>query len=435
MKQFRTLIFWCHLVAGVFAGLVVLVMSVTGVALTYQKQVTAWADLRGLDGSPPAANAARLPVATLVEKAQGSGGGPAPTAILWRADPNAPVQISFGRERTVFSNAYTGEVLGEGSSRVRGFFRVMTDWHRWLGGTDENRETGKMITGACNLAFLFIVASGFYLWWPRNWNRRALASVTLFRRGLSPKARDFNWHNVIGFWSVVPLFVVVLSGVVISYRWAGDLVYRAVGEQPPAPEGQGAGPQAAGGSRSGGRPEGGPGRGAQEGRGGAASAERTAGREGREGGGRKVSLAGIDGLVAQAERQIPGWRTLTLQVPRADDAPLRFTLDRGTGGQPQKRATLELDRATGEVLKWEPFSDATPGRRLRMILRFAHTGEVLGIAGQTIAGLVSLGAVFLVWTGLSLTLRRFQSWRRRKQEGRGSRRPSPREESFAEVNA
>ena len=35
-----------------------------------------------------------------------------------------------------------------------------------------------------------------------------LRSVTLFRRGLRSKARDFNWHNVIGLWSWGPLVVV-----------------------------------------------------------------------------------------------------------------------------------------------------------------------------------------------------------------------------------
>ncbi len=423
MKQFRTVIFWCHLAAGIVAGLVVLVMSVTGVALTYQKQVTAWADLRGLDGSPPVAGTARLPIGTLLERVQGRGGGPAPTAILWRADPEAPVQVSFGRERTVFANAYTGEVLGEGATGVRGFFRVMTDWHRWLGGTDENREIGRMITGASNLAFLFLVVSGFYLWWPRNWSRRALASVTLFRRGLAPKARDFNWHNVIGVWSVVPLFVIVLSGVVISYRWAGDLVYRVAGEEPPAPEGPRGGPQADREPRTGVRPGGAERRSG----GGAARGERTDGRARGEGE-PAVSLAGTDALIARAGRQVSGWRTLSLQVPRAADAPLRFTLDRGTGGQPHKRASLELDRATGQVVAWEPFSEATMGRRIRMVLRFAHTGEVLGLFGQTVAGIASLGAAVLVWTGMSLSLRRLRSWRGRRRPGWRSR--PVREERF-----
>ena len=55
------------------------------------------------------------------------------------------------------------------------------------------------------------------------------------------------------------------------------------------------------------------------------------------------------------------------------------------------------------------------GRQWRSWLRFAHTGEVYGLAGQTVAGLVSAGGVFLVWTGLALTLRRFAAWRRRRE--------------------
>jgi hypothetical protein len=34
----------------------------------------------------------------------------------------------------------------------------------------------------------------------------------------------------------------------------------------------------------------------------------------------------------------------------------------------------------------------------------------LGLPGQTIAGVVSGGAVFLVYTGLALSLRRFLAW-------------------------
>ncbi|HKH91085.1 MAG TPA: hypothetical protein VKA54_04730, partial [Gemmatimonadaceae bacterium] len=83
--------------------------------------------------------------------------------------------------------------------------------------------------------------------------------------------------------------------------------------------------------------------------------------------------------------------------------------------EPHKRAELVFDRTTGAEVRWQPFSAGTPGRRLRSILRFAHTGEVLGVAGQTIAGVVSLGISFLVYTGLALTLRRYVSWRRRKE--------------------
>lgn len=392
MKLFRTVLFWCHLGVGAAVAAVVLVMSVTGVLLTYQRQVTAWADVRGLDGAPPAGSAGRLPAARLLEGIPAEGAA-RPTALTWRADPDAPVQVAFGRERVVYVNAYTGAILGEGSAGVRRFFRVVTDWHRWLGRPDESRALGKSVTGAANLGFLFLVLSGLYLWWPRNRTRQTFRGVLWFRRGLRGKARDFNWHHVVGFWSALPLVVVVASGVVISYRWAGDLVYRAAGEAPP-PRSESPGSGRAGPGRDG-AAEAGP------------------------------SLAGVDPLLARAGRQVPGWRSITLQVPREAGDSVRFTVDRGDGGQPQERGQLVLQRGTGAVLAWEPFSAATPGRRARMVLRFAHTGEVLGLAGQTVAGLVSLGAAVLVWTGLALSLRRLRSWGQRRggvPAPRGARR-------------
>jgi uncharacterized iron-regulated membrane protein len=41
---FRKIVFWIHLPVGIAAGAVILMMSVTGVLLTYQKQMTEWAD-------------------------------------------------------------------------------------------------------------------------------------------------------------------------------------------------------------------------------------------------------------------------------------------------------------------------------------------------------------------------------------------------------
>jgi len=48
-------------------------------------------------------------------------------------------------------------------------------------------------------------------------------------------------------------------------------------------------------------------------------------------------------------------------------------------------------------------------------VRFLHTGEALGITGQTIAGLVSFTSLIMVWTGLALAWRRLVSPRLRKK--------------------
>src|SRR3954447_21170048 len=105
----RKTLFWMHLCAGSIAGVVILIMSVTGVLLMYERQIVNWAD-RGFRHAPPVAGAARLPVETLLAKAAGK-----PSAITLRADARGPAAVEFGRERMLYLNPYTGEVLGEGS--------------------------------------------------------------------------------------------------------------------------------------------------------------------------------------------------------------------------------------------------------------------------------------------------------------------------------
>lgn len=397
MKLFRKIIFWCHLTAGVAAGIVILIMSVTGVLLAYERQLTYWADTRGYQVSLTDATATRLPIETLLAKVREAR--PAtPSTITFRADQNAPAEIGFGREGTVFINPYTGEVLGEGSTTVRSFFRIVTDWHRWLGasGNGTGHDIGRAITGASNLIFLFIVISGFYLWWPRRWTRVAVRNVTWFKRRLPDRARNFNWHNVIGFWSALPLFIVVLSSVVLSYTWASNLVYRVAGETPPVPRAAPNQPP----NNAGPQPQ----------RSGAERSSDGAITRSNDGTNNALPADGLNQLMVRAEQQQAGWRIISLRLPTAQDATATFTIDTGDGGQPQKRSQLTLDRKSGEVVRWEPFASYTTGRKLRSYLRFAHTGEVAGLPGQTIAGLVSAGGAVLVWTGLALAWRRFRVW-------------------------
>lgn len=380
----RKTIFWLHLTAGVCAGLVILVMSVTGVLLTYQRQILVWAD-HGSGVAPPSPGAVRLPPEDLLAKVREQEKGAAPEGLTLYADPARPAAVAFARGRTVFADPYTGQVLGEGSQRARLFFRKVTEWHRYLALAGDRRATGKAVTGACNLAFLFIVVSGFYLWWPRSWRWASLKGVIIFRRGLRGKARDWNWHNVLGVWSFAPLFVVVLTATLISYPWSTNALYRLAGDTPPQPRPAAPAPTSP-------RP---------------AAPERSAGAP---------SYAGLNTLWSRAEQQVEGWRSISLRLPASAGAPREFTLDRGDGGQPQKKAILGLHPATGEVTKWEPFAAQSRGRRWRAIGRFLHTGEALGIAGQTAAGLASAAATVLVYTGFALAWRRFTHRKRSAAE-------------------
>ncbi|HET9269039.1 MAG TPA: PepSY-associated TM helix domain-containing protein [Vicinamibacterales bacterium] len=383
--KLRTLLFWPHLIAGVGAGAVILVMSVTGVVLTYERQLIEWSnsDYRSV---PPAPGAPRLPVEDLLAAYSQSGGGPVANVAVG-AEVTDPVILTAG-PRTVYLDAYSGRLLGEGRQGMRQFMSDVRAWHRWLAYEGEGRTTARAITGWSNVAFLFIVVSGLYLWFPRRWTWKHMRPVVVFTKGASGKARDFNWHNVIGAWCLVPLFIVVISAVPISFPWGNDLVYRAMGEEPPARRGGGPGEQGRG-----------------EGRGARGRGDWPA-RQARQ---TLAGAAGLNGLLTRAAQQESEWQTISVRIPDSPRAPLVFAIDRGDGGQPQLRSTLTLDR-TGSVVTYETFASQTPGRRMRSIMRFAHTGEVLGLTGQTIAGIATAGSVVLVWTGIALALRRGRAW-------------------------
>ncbi len=368
--MFRKAVFWLHLSCGVSAGLVVLMMSATGVLLAYERQILDWAD-RPHSAAPPTSHE-RLPLAELVAAATRERPGFRPNAIAIRNDPAAPVTLAAGRAGALLVDPYGGTVREPGATSLRDFFETVENWHRWFNVSGERRATARAITGACNLLFLVLVVSGLYLWLPRIWRWAAFRTRFLFNSKVaSSKARDFNWHHVFGIWSALPLAVVVGSAVVFSYPWANDLVYRAVGEQPPV--------------------RGGPPGGAPR----AAASEADA-----------ATRLGYDALFARAAEHGP-WQTLTLALPPGGAMhSARFTVDEGNGGQPQRRHTLTLDAATGAVQSWAPFASQPPGQRARIWIRFLHTGEALGVAGQTVAALVSLTSLVMVWTGLALAWRR-----------------------------
>lgn len=374
--KLRKIVFWMHLTTGLIAGSVLLVMSVTGVLLAFERQLTEWAD-RDLRMPPPVPGAPRLSIDALIARLRAAEPDTMPSGLTLRSDLAAPVAIAVGRDRTVFLNPYTGAVLGEGSTKARGFFRSVTNIHRWLGTPEKDRAVGRGVTGACNLAFLFLVTSGFFLWWPRKGAKNAGRAIVLPNPKLRGKARYFNWHSATGFWCAPILFFIVLSGVLMSYPWATNLLYRATGSELPAraPAARRPGPPTVS----------------------------------------NFIPRDIDRLWTMAEQRVPDWKTISVRFETSPAAPLTFSIEQGYRGRPDLRSQLTLDAKTGEVARWEPFSSFNLGRQLRSWARFVHTGEAGGAFGQTIAALAAAGAVVLVCTGLALTWRRFRERKRRGQ--------------------
>jgi uncharacterized iron-regulated membrane protein len=399
MVMIRRILFWVHLTAGVTAGIVILIMCVTGTLLTFQQSVLGLVERAERKVRPPAGHASRLDVDTLLAKLREARPGVQPATLTFDSDPETAVTASLGAQGVVFIDPYTGTTLGSGSPRARALYRTVTNWHRWLAMEGDRRPLGRAITGACNAAFLLLAVSGLYLWIPRQWTARHVGAVALFRRGLSGKARDFNWHNTIGLWSAPILIVLTATGMVISYTWAGNLVYTLTGSPLPS-AGRGGGPAAsspvAGGRGS--RPATGQ------------PAQPPTARTPQ----RADDAATLEPMFFAAQARIPTWNTIVMRMPARAGAAVSFTISDRGHWNPFARSTLTFDPSASNSPRWEPYAGLSPGQRLRGWMRFAHTGELGGLAGEAIAGLASAGGAVLVYTGVALALRRLASWRERR---------------------
>ncbi|MDG2170759.1 MAG: PepSY-associated TM helix domain-containing protein [Opitutales bacterium] len=378
--SFRKTIFWMHLIAGVIAGIVILIMCVTGVALTYEKSMIAWSERDARRIETPEPGTEQMPVEALLKIAGETESDANPSGLIFYSKPDSAVAISYGRSGAVYANPYTGEVRASEATTMRSFMRTMVSWHRWIALSGDSRSLGKAITGACNFAFLFLAVSGIYLWWPRKWTMNALKAILLFNASLKGKARDWNWHNVIGIWSALILAVLTATALPISYGWAGDLIYTLTGTEQPA-----------GGSRRG---QAGP------------PVEVPTPPAG-------ANQLSQSALLAAVQSEFPDWKEITLRIPGGrgnrggGPTAASFSIKEKTSWPRTGTTTVSLDPFTGSILSQSGFGDQDAARQVRGWTRFLHTGEALGFVGQTLAGLASLGGAFLVWTGLALSWRRF----------------------------
>ena len=357
----RRILFWLHLSAGSIAGVFILIMCVSGLGLAFERQINALAD--SWARQPVQVGTTRLAIDDVLQG--GARGTKGLTGVTVYAGPTKPVALAYGRQDVVFADPYTGRILGESSRKSRALFAGLERWHRALGSELRGHGPGRSIADAANALFLILLLSGAALWWPRKWKRSNFRSVAAWRRGVKGRAAHWNRHHVIAMYCALPLLVIVGSGVIMSYTWANNLLYTLTGSTPPPPRTQ-----------------------QQESHGG------SHGRAVRQG-------MPLQQLFERAEAKIPGWRSITLQwAPNVQNAV--FQIDRGNGGQPNKRAQLTLDKATGQERRWEPFESYSTGRQWRAWARFLHTGEAGGVTGQAIATAATLGGVLLVWTGLAM---------------------------------
>jgi uncharacterized iron-regulated membrane protein len=134
-----------------------------------------------------------------------------------------------GGGNQAFINPYTGKLISLYQHR-NSFFYTMFSLHRWLLAGD----VGKMITGISTLIFLFILLTGFVLWWPKT--KAKLKQHLTLKWSASWKRINYDLHSVIGFYTAIFLFASAFTGLAWSFEWFNNGIYKITGTENKRPE-------------------------------------------------------------------------------------------------------------------------------------------------------------------------------------------------------
>lgn len=205
----RKALFQVHLWSGIGIGLYVVLMSVSGSALVFRREMA-----RTLAREPrvTVGPGGRMTEDELREAAERAYPGYQVTRVSLRKNPEQAAEISLARSskalRRLF-NPYTGADLGDSISL--GFRSLL--WLADLHDTLLLGQAGRTINAAGGILTLLLSLTGAVIWWP---------GIDSWRRSLNFHWREnpkgFNWalHSALGFWSFVLFFLWSFSGIYLS---------------------------------------------------------------------------------------------------------------------------------------------------------------------------------------------------------------------------
>ncbi len=153
-----------------------------------------------------------------------------PVVVSARINGQTPAPGGRPQSLTAWLDPATGKVLDTANTRNE-LVSVMHRLHGSLLITTPG--LGRKIVGWMGWAMTLSCLTGLWLWWPRNGK---VARGLRWRR--SPSTMN-NLHHMFGFWVLVPLLVVSLTGVYISFPATSRALFGVAewqqGPRPPRP--------------------------------------------------------------------------------------------------------------------------------------------------------------------------------------------------------
>lgn len=351
----RRLVFKFHLYTGLFAGLLLVVVGLSGSVLVFREELEALAypQLVVSNGAGE-----RVAVEAVVQTVQHAYPAERPFAIRMPRAPHETylVKLNGAHDLVVYVDPYSGRILGAHRQResVLGWLSLVHT--ELLAG-----EAGETVVGLGGLLLLGLCATGLVVWWPRNGKLSQGFKVQWSARW---KRLNFDLHRATGVYASLFLAITAATGAAFVFNeTAVDLVDAATGSapRPPAPRLEPVDADVAG--------------------------------------------RALDALLREADRALPV-PTTWISLPQAARAPLVVRKKRPDEAHPNGRNFVYLDPRTGAVLQVERDRFAPRGTRVFNLFYPLHVGAIAGTPTRILQVGIGLAPLVLFATGVAMRANR-----------------------------
>jgi uncharacterized iron-regulated membrane protein len=218
-----------HLYAGLISGLIVIGVCLSGTIYVYNPEIREFFDSERYFvekvGSPQSLDQLMVGLQSQVE-------GQIIGVNVFEKEGRS-LQFSVKKEGenrpvTIYIDPYSGKILADNTEKTatEEFMGYMFSLHRWLlfDKIEEpllesmtNQELGRFINGMATLLFLLGVITGMIIWFPQK--LKNLKQGLKVKWSGNWKRINFDLHNTLAFYSLIPLFIMAVTGPFWSYQW------------------------------------------------------------------------------------------------------------------------------------------------------------------------------------------------------------------------
>ncbi|WP_339918539.1 PepSY-associated TM helix domain-containing protein [uncultured Flavobacterium sp.] len=224
--SFKKAISVLHLWLGLSSGIIVFIIAITGCLYAFQEEIqNLTEDYRFVTEQ----QSPFLPPSKLLAIAQKQLPGKTLHALKYNRKTDAVEAIFFHYEPsyyyTTYLNPYSGKVI-KTINNEEGFFHFILDGHFYLWLPD---AIGQVVVASATLLFILLIISGLILWYPKNKNAAKQRFSLKWKKGMKWKRKNYDLHNVTGFYVLIIAFIFAVTGLVWGFQWFAFSYYTVMG--------------------------------------------------------------------------------------------------------------------------------------------------------------------------------------------------------------